>query len=126
MENNKTEYYFSEKLLDVILTGAVPIYWGCKSIGNYFNTEGMLLFDNKEELFELLLRRNYDLVGAQFGIGPEHAIFLTGELPFHAVDEDELDRILGTIWEYVERYWRAALKMGFASQLKDKPEKKAE
>jgi len=82
--------------------------------------------DNKEELFELLLRRNYDLVGAQFGIGPEHAIFLTGELPFHAVDEDELDRILGTIWEYVERYWRAALKMGFASQLKDKPEKKAE
>ena len=57
--------------------------------------------DNKEELFELLLRRNYDLVGAQFGIGPEHAVFLTGELPFHAVDEDELDRILGTIWEYV-------------------------
>ena len=82
--------------------------------------------DNKEELFELLLRRNYDLVGAQFGIGPEHAVFLTGELPFHAVDEDELDRILGTIWEYVERYWRAALKMGFARQLKDKPEKKAE
>ena len=82
--------------------------------------------DNKEELFELLLRRNYDLVGAQFGIGPEHAVFLTGELPFHAVDEDELDRILGTIWEYVERYWRTARKMGFARQLKDKPEKNAE
>ena len=48
------------------------------------------------------------------------------ELPFHAVDEDELDRILGTIWEYVERYWRTALKMGFARQLKDKPEKNAE
>ena len=82
--------------------------------------------DNKEELFELLLRRNYDLVGAQFGIGPEHAIFLTGELPFHAVDEDELDRVLGSIWEYVERYWRTALKMGFANRLKDKPENKAE
>ena len=82
--------------------------------------------DNKQELFELLLRRNYDLVGAQFGIGPEHAVFLTGELPFHAVDEDELDRILGTIWEYVERYWRTALKMGFARQLKDAPEKDAE
>ncbi len=70
--------------------------------------------DNKEDLFELLLRRNYDLVGAQFGIGPEQAIFLTGELPFHAVDEDELDRILGSIWEYVERYWRAALRIGLA------------
>ena len=82
--------------------------------------------DNKEDLFELLLRRNYDLVGAQFGIGPEQAIFLTGELPSHAVDEDELDRILGSIWEYVERYWRAALKIGFANRLKDKTEKNAE
>lgn len=53
--------------------------------------------NNREKLFELLLRRNYELVGAQFGIGPEEAIFLTGELPFHAVDEHELDRILGSI-----------------------------
>ncbi len=74
---------------------------------------------NREQLFELLLRRNYDLVGAQFGIGPEEAIFLTGELPFHAVDEDELDRILGSIWEFVERYWRAALKLGFANRFSE-------
>ena len=71
---------------------------------------------NREQLFELLLRRNYDLVGAQFGIGPEAAIFLTGELPFHAVDEDELDRILGSIWDFVERYWLPALKIGFANR----------
>jgi hypothetical protein len=82
--------------------------------------------DNKEKVFELLLRRNYDLVGAQFGIGPEEAIFLTGELPFHAVDENELDRILGSMWEYVERYWCAALKMGFGNRLKNESEKKAD
>tara|TARA_Y100001970_G_scaffold144892_1_gene177997 strand:- start:32607 stop:33092 length:486 start_codon:yes stop_codon:yes gene_type:complete len=82
--------------------------------------------DNKEKVFELLLRRNYDLVGAQFGIGPEEAIFLTGELPFHAVDENELDRILGSMWEYVERYWHAALKMGFGNRLKNEREKKAD
>ena len=76
---------------------------------------------NREQLFELLLRRNYDLVGAQFGIGPEEAIFLTGELPFHAVDEDELDRILGSIWDFVERYWRAALKIGFANRFTETP-----
>ena len=80
---------------------------------------------NREQLFELLLRRNYDLVGAQFGIGPEEAIFLTGELPFHAVDEDELDRILGSIWDFVERYWRPALKLGFANRF-DKTSKDAE
>ncbi len=74
--------------------------------------------NNKEQVFELLLRRNYELVGAQFGIGPEEAIFLTGELPFHAVDEHELDRILGSIWEFVERYWSTALRIGFANRLK--------
>jgi len=77
--------------------------------------------NNREKLFELLLRRNYDLVGAQFGIGPEEAIFLTGELPFHAVDEHELDRILGSIWEFVERHWSAALRIGFTERLKNNP-----
>lgn len=77
--------------------------------------------NNREKLFELLLRRNYELVGAQFGIGPEEAIFLTGELPFHAVDEHELDRILGSIWEFVERHWSAALRIGFADHLKNSP-----
>lgn len=78
--------------------------------------------NNREELFELLLRRNYELVGAQFGIGPEEAIFLTGELPFHAVDEHELDQILGSIWEFVERHWSAALRIGFSDRLKNNPE----
>jgi hypothetical protein len=77
--------------------------------------------NNREKLFELLLRRNYELVGAQFGIGPEEAIFLTGELPFHAVDEHELDRILGSIWEFVERHWSAALRIGFTERLKNNP-----
>ena len=74
--------------------------------------------NNKEQFFEFLLRRNYELVGAQFGVGPEEAIFLTGELPFHAVDEHELDRILGSIWEFVERYWSTALRIGFANRMK--------
>ena len=72
--------------------------------------------DDREKLFELLLRRNYELVGAQFGIGPEDAIFLTGEIPFHAVDQHELDRILGSVWEFVERHWKAAMRIGFANR----------
>ena len=73
--------------------------------------------DDPAPLAEFLLRRNYELVGAQFGIGPEDAFFLTGELPVHAVDAEELDRILGSLWEYVERYWPTALRLGFASVL---------
>lgn len=36
------------------MTGTVPIYWGCPSIGNFFNTDGMIIFDTINELTEIL------------------------------------------------------------------------
>ena len=72
--------------------------------------------ENERELYEYLLRLNHRLVGAQFGIGPEDAIYLTGEIGIEALDEDQLDRIVGTIYEYVEQYFRPAMRIGFASR----------
>lgn len=46
IENTKQDYYFTEKLIDALLTGTVPIYYGCPSIGDFFNTEGMIIVDN--------------------------------------------------------------------------------
>jgi hypothetical protein len=54
IENCKRDYWFTEKLIDCFVTGTIPIYWGCPSIGDFFNTEGMLIFDNIEELDNLL------------------------------------------------------------------------
>lgn len=54
IENTKKDYYFSEKLIDCFMTGTVPIYWGCPSIGDFFNTDGMILFDNIDELTKIL------------------------------------------------------------------------
>ena len=31
------------KLTDCFALGTVPIYWGCPSIGKYFNTDGMIM-----------------------------------------------------------------------------------
>ena len=72
--------------------------------------------ENERELYEYLLRLNHRLVGAQFGVGPEDAIYLTGEIGIEALDEDQLDRIVGTIYEYVEQYFRPAMRIGFASR----------
>ena len=72
--------------------------------------------ENEGEFFEHLLRRNRKLHGAAFCIGEEDAVFLTGALPFHAVDEGELDRILGSLYAYVERCFLPALRIGFASR----------
>ena len=50
VENGKFDYYFSEKLIDCFLTGTIPIYWGCPSIGDFFDIEGILAFDTIEDL----------------------------------------------------------------------------
>src|SRR6187399_2261242 len=72
--------------------------------------------ENHAELYEHLLRRNVGLYGATFAIGEEDAVFLVGQLPLHALDDDELDRILGTMYEYTERFFRPALRIGYASR----------
>ena len=72
--------------------------------------------EQAEHLYEHLLRRNDRLVGAHFSIGLEDAIFLRGELPAGALDEAELDRILGTLYATVEQCFRALLRIGFASR----------
>lgn len=54
IENCKRDFWFTEKLIDCLITGTIPIYWGCPSIGNFFNTEGFVIFDNLVELKEKL------------------------------------------------------------------------
>jgi hypothetical protein len=72
--------------------------------------------ENHAQLYEHLLRRNQGLTGLAFSIGIEDAIFLQGTLPVDAVTDDELDRILGSFYAYVEQCFRPALRIGFASR----------
>jgi len=74
--------------------------------------------ENAVELYEHLLRRNEKLVGAHFSIGIEDAVFLRGELPLSALDRTELDRILGSLYAYVEQCFMAAIRIGFASRFR--------
>ena len=72
--------------------------------------------ENHEAFYEHLLRRNLKLYGAAFTIGEEDAVFLVGQLPVSAIDEDELDRVLGSMYAYVEQFFRPALRIGYASR----------
>ena len=74
--------------------------------------------ENHAVLYEHLLRRNDRLVGAHFSIGEEDAIFLRGELPNHALSEEELDRIIGTLFATVEQTFQSLLRIGFASRFR--------
>jgi hypothetical protein len=74
--------------------------------------------ENAGAVYEQLLRRNTRLYGAAFAIGVEDAIFLVGQLANEAVTEDELDRILGSLYAWVEQCFRPAMRLGFASRFK--------
>ena len=74
--------------------------------------------ENHARLYEYCLRRNLKLRGARFAIGAEDAVFLVGETGVTDVDDDELDRIVGTLYEATEQYFRPAMRIGYASRFR--------
>lgn len=50
IENSKVDHWFTEKLIDCLSQGTVPIYYGCPEIGKFFNTRGFFLFRDIGEL----------------------------------------------------------------------------
>lgn len=75
--------------------------------------------ENAAQVYEMALRRNERLVGVHFAIGVEDALFLRGELPLTALVEAELDRVIGSIYAYVEQCFPALIRLGFASHFAD-------
>ena len=75
--------------------------------------------ENKGRLYEYLLRRNRELSGLRFAIGPEDAVFLVGELPAQTVTEAEIDRLLGSFYAYSERWFRHCMRIGYQTRFKN-------
>jgi hypothetical protein len=71
--------------------------------------------ENVGLVYERVLRRNRQLRGLAYAIGVEDAIFLVGDVPNDSISEGHVDRLLGSIWQHVERDFRATLRLGFAS-----------
>lgn len=61
IENNKQDYYFTEKIIDCFLTGTVPIYYGCPSIGKFFNINGIIVIDSLDDIIRILPTITVDL-----------------------------------------------------------------
>jgi hypothetical protein len=54
IENSQQEGYWTEKLLDCFMTKTIPIYWGDKNISQFFDTNGVLFFENMDELYDII------------------------------------------------------------------------
>ena len=74
--------------------------------------------EDTARFYEYLLRRNHELYGLAFEIGEEDAVFIAGQVDGRSVDEDVLDRLLGSTYVAIERCFPQALRIGFASRLR--------
>jgi len=54
IENSRSCVYFTEKLLDCFMTGTIPIYWGRSKITDIFNKDGMLIFNDLNDLNSII------------------------------------------------------------------------
>jgi len=50
IENFAHRGFFTEKILDCFLLKTIPIYWGCSNIGDFFDIDGIITFDNVDDL----------------------------------------------------------------------------
>lgn len=50
MENYQDGHYFTEKICNCFASRVVPIYYGCPNIGEYFNTDGIVICDSPDDV----------------------------------------------------------------------------
>ena len=74
--------------------------------------------ENREELWAWLLRRNARMYGVAFAIDGPGDVYLMGRLALHAVTEDELDRLLGSVLTYADESFDPMLEIGFGSAIR--------
>tara|TARA_R100000005_G_scaffold67310_1_gene35458 strand:+ start:120 stop:419 length:300 start_codon:yes stop_codon:yes gene_type:complete len=93
--NSSEKNYFTETLVDVFRQGAIPIFWGCPNIGEYFNEDGILQFNTGQELFNILdniseelyeskleaVKENYELAKQYVSMDDTFATNLIKEFP---------------------------------------------
>jgi len=48
IENSRQTHYFTEKLMDCLLTKTLPIYYGCPNIAEYFDTRGWIILETTD------------------------------------------------------------------------------
>ena len=61
IENISAENYFTEKIIDPMLLGTVPIYWGCPNIEHFFIKQGILTFGDINGFDKLLNKLDENL-----------------------------------------------------------------
>lgn len=64
IENAYYDTYFTEKLTDCFATGTIPIFYGCKSVTDYFNEDGIIFLEDDFDISSLTEELYYSKIDA--------------------------------------------------------------
>jgi len=56
IENSREKGYFSEKIIDCLITKTIPIYYGCINISDFFCTDGWIIIETDDIVNELSIK----------------------------------------------------------------------
>jgi hypothetical protein len=74
--------------------------------------------ERHEEVWAWMLRKNARMYGVSFSIDAAGDVYLTGRVSLKALDEEELDRLLGSVLTYADESFDTMLEIGFGSSIR--------
>lgn len=74
--------------------------------------------ENHEAFYRYLLRKNLRLTGIAYAIDGDGDVYVRGELPTEAVDDERLDRLFGVILAAADQTFNELLTIGFLTSMK--------
>ena len=74
--------------------------------------------ENQAAVHEWMLKKNASMYCVTFAVNELGDIYLVGRLPFSAVTEQELDRVIGAVLQYSDSSFNPLLELGFANAIR--------
>lgn len=74
--------------------------------------------ENEAGVHHWCMTKNASMYGVAFAINQLGDIYLVGRLPLDAVNEKELDRVLGSVLQYSDTAFNPLLEIGFANGIR--------
>jgi hypothetical protein len=74
--------------------------------------------ENRERLYEYLLRANARMYGVSFSVDGNGDVYLTGRVALHSITPDEIDRLLGSVLQYADGSFNQLLEIGFPTAIR--------
>jgi hypothetical protein len=74
--------------------------------------------ENEAAVHHWCMSKNASMYGLSYAINELGDIYLVGRLPLDAVNNQELDRILGSVLQYSDSAFNPLLELGFANAIR--------